>query len=660
MDYQRIFEFDFGIQKIRYRGNQGQGLCPFHDDQNPSLSWSIENGLWTCFSGCGSGNTYQFAERLNLPNPTQYIEESIVDSKNGRTNGYKSNTTLKMENKQVLEVDKMVELEKLKNRYRNQVNEISSDIAEWKHKYLGLDDDGRTVFIYPEAIKHHKSKDGKMPWWEGQKDKDEKVIGAHCQIFAEDSIQRYNKERPLIIYEGEKDWSISSVQGITFSGGCGKIPDDISSILVFPTIIIIYDNDVPGKQGAEKLAERIKKESPDTIVKIAQWDESLPKGYDVCDDATKDDIFGEFDKAVVGAEEYTLPVKQKTKNDTKGFSLMEPNELIKTYTDPPKTIIQNLLVEEGVTIVSGTDGVGKTWFILQMAVCIASGRNFIGWEVNQRPVLLIQFELSSEQLANRLGKYDLNGTENRLHSSVLSDEDLIFTDAWLKIAKTLEDNDFTDGVVIVDNLYTSTDKDVSKNQELKPLLKILNQIKNVSRNAFILVAHHNKYEGDKEPILGKNIITGGKTLTNYVSNVFQIGNSSMGADVRRGKITKMRDGYTDLLNEPIRLVFDPSTCTFDYEGTIWNESLHCEQVKKRWEYKILIEFAERNPDEPDFDRHKISLFMEGSFPDDTPANVTKKTTRWLNKMDEFGFIKKKRHNHYQLKYEQIKTLNIEE
>ncbi|SVC76257.1 uncharacterized protein METZ01_LOCUS329111, partial [marine metagenome] len=54
-----------------------------------------------------------------MPNPTQYIEESIVDLKNGRTNGYESNTTLKMENKQVLEVDKMVELEKLKNRYRN-------------------------------------------------------------------------------------------------------------------------------------------------------------------------------------------------------------------------------------------------------------------------------------------------------------------------------------------------------------------------------------------------------------------------------------------------------------------------------------------------------------------------------------------------------------
>ena len=367
MDYQRIFEFDFGIQKIRYRGSQGQGLCPFHDDRNPSLSWSIENGLWTCFSGCGSGNTSQFAERLNLLNPTQYIEDSTRDSKNDRTNGYNSKNTVKMENKQVLEVNKMVELEKLKNRYRNQVNEISSDIAEWKHKYLGLDDDGRTVFIYPEAIKQHKSKDGKMPWWEGQKDKNDKVIGSHCQIFAEDSLKRYNKERPLIIYEGEKDWSISSVQGITFSGGCGKIPDDISSILIFPTIIIIYDNDEPGKRGAKKLAERIKKESPQTVVKIAEWNDSLPKGYDVLDD-TIQTTFDEFDKEIVNATEYTLPVKTKTK----GFEIMNMKDFCEEHKDDnTNPIIKHYVGEKNITLLSGDVDVGKPWvtprdYVLQL------------------------------------------------------------------------------------------------------------------------------------------------------------------------------------------------------------------------------------------------------------------------------------------------------
>ena len=67
------------------------------------------------------------------------------------------------------------------------------------------------------------------------------------------------------------------------------------------------------------------------------------------------------------------------------------------------------------------------------------------------------------------------------------------------------------GVVIVDNVYTSTDKDVSKNHELKPLLRRLEDMKNNTNNAFVLIAHHNKHEGDTEPLLTKSLITGGKT-----------------------------------------------------------------------------------------------------------------------------------------------------
>ncbi len=83
MDYQRIFEFDFGIQKIKYRGSQGQGLCPFHDDQNPSFSFSTETGLWNCF-GCGEkGNAHTLAKILEMPNPNQYINIPPTLMKNG-------------------------------------------------------------------------------------------------------------------------------------------------------------------------------------------------------------------------------------------------------------------------------------------------------------------------------------------------------------------------------------------------------------------------------------------------------------------------------------------------------------------------------------------------------------------------------------------------
>ena len=265
-----------------------------------------------------------------------------------------------MENKQVLEVDKMVELEKLKNRYRNQVNEISSDIADWKHKYLGLDDDGRTVFIYPNAIKHHKSKDGKPPYW------NDKSLDKSCQIFAEDSIKDYDTKKPFHIFEGEKDWTISVLQGISFSAGAGSIPEDISVIYEFGEIIIIYDNDETGRLGSEKLAKRIKTESPKTQVKIAQWDKSLPKGYDVCDDSQTG--FAKCEDAIVNATEYTLPVKTKTK----GFEIMNMKDFCEEHKDDnTNPIIKHYVGEKNITLLSGDVDVGKPWvtprdYVLQL------------------------------------------------------------------------------------------------------------------------------------------------------------------------------------------------------------------------------------------------------------------------------------------------------
>lgn len=36
------------------------GLCPFHDDQYPSLGVSSEGNFWHCFAGCGGGSVIDF------------------------------------------------------------------------------------------------------------------------------------------------------------------------------------------------------------------------------------------------------------------------------------------------------------------------------------------------------------------------------------------------------------------------------------------------------------------------------------------------------------------------------------------------------------------------------------------------------------------------
>lgn len=42
-----------------------QGVCPFHEDRNASLSVKpSERGMWRCFAGCGGGDLMGFHMRL--------------------------------------------------------------------------------------------------------------------------------------------------------------------------------------------------------------------------------------------------------------------------------------------------------------------------------------------------------------------------------------------------------------------------------------------------------------------------------------------------------------------------------------------------------------------------------------------------------------------
>jgi hypothetical protein len=60
MDILELFEM-LGV-KLKKVGREYMGLCPFHDDHNPSLSVNREKGVWKCHSTrCGlGGGAYQF------------------------------------------------------------------------------------------------------------------------------------------------------------------------------------------------------------------------------------------------------------------------------------------------------------------------------------------------------------------------------------------------------------------------------------------------------------------------------------------------------------------------------------------------------------------------------------------------------------------------
>ena len=62
------------------RGKNFFGVCPFHDDSNPSLCVSREKQIYTCFSCHATGNVYTFLmnyEHIDFREALRYLGEKV-------------------------------------------------------------------------------------------------------------------------------------------------------------------------------------------------------------------------------------------------------------------------------------------------------------------------------------------------------------------------------------------------------------------------------------------------------------------------------------------------------------------------------------------------------------------------------------------------------
>jgi hypothetical protein len=54
-----ISVYDF-VSRYVELDEHGKGLCPFHDDQQPSFQVNRERNFWSCYAGCGGGSAIDF------------------------------------------------------------------------------------------------------------------------------------------------------------------------------------------------------------------------------------------------------------------------------------------------------------------------------------------------------------------------------------------------------------------------------------------------------------------------------------------------------------------------------------------------------------------------------------------------------------------------
>ena len=116
------------------RGKNFFGVCPFHDDKNPSMCVSREKQIYTCFSCHATGNVFTFLmnyDHMDFKESLKYLGERVgVDT---------SKISI---NKKSTKNDKLYDAYKLAVKYYQ--NNLVSNLGKEARKYLAsrkIDDD---------------------------------------------------------------------------------------------------------------------------------------------------------------------------------------------------------------------------------------------------------------------------------------------------------------------------------------------------------------------------------------------------------------------------------------------------------------------------------------------------------------------------------------
>ena len=115
------------------RGKNFFGVCPFHDDSNPSMSVSREKQIYTCFSCHATGNVFTFLmnyEHIDFKEALRYLGERVGVNVSGVHIAKKSN-----------KFDKLYDAYRFSVKYYQ--NNLSSSFGKKAKNYLidrGIDD----------------------------------------------------------------------------------------------------------------------------------------------------------------------------------------------------------------------------------------------------------------------------------------------------------------------------------------------------------------------------------------------------------------------------------------------------------------------------------------------------------------------------------------
>jgi DNA-binding NarL/FixJ family response regulator len=474
--------------------------CPAHDDRRPSLSVTEKDGriLLKCFAGCANDSV---VTALGLS-----MSDLFSDSGKGAA---------RPEKKIVAEYDF--------------VDETGKPLT-------------RTIRFEPKGFSQQHWDGSKWVWG---------LNGNRCVPYR---LPQVLAAETVYVVEGEKDANTLGDHGFTATCnpmGAGKWRSEYNQYFQGKAVVIIPDNDPPGRKHAEHVAAELYAVAKEVVML------DLPGGKDATDFIEAGGSFDDICDLVQRAETWlpTIPTALKPKKFSSLLKVQTANEWIEESKNRPipKKLCGSLWIQDEMCILFGGTGLGKSALAVQIGASLTEGKAIdeaFEMGVNGLRVLYLDCELSPKQFEGRYSK--------RIEGSDYYAEHYKFSDNFKRAEIMLDEADLDSPVEFQDQLQRSIAHEIAKyeidalivdnitwlrdeTEKAKaalPLMKALVSLKRRYKISILVLAHTPKR--DLSTPISLNHLQGSAVLGQFVDSVFAIGASAKDSSTRYLKQLKVR------------------------------------------------------------------------------------------------------------------------
>ena len=251
-----------------------------------------------------------------------------------------------------------------------------SFVTENNTVYDYQDQEGNSIYqvvrYEPKTFRQRQQVNGKTVW---------NLQGVTLLPYRLPQIEQ-NKDKPVYIVEGEKDVLKLESLGILAtcnSGGSGKWTKEHSQYLKGRDVVIIPDNDEPGKKHSRVVISSL--QTLAKSIKLIELPGIKPKGdvFDWLENHSIKDLLDLVEQTKVLSDKPITPIP-----------IMSIQEVMNMK--PVPWLVQDYIPENSMSMLYGSPGSGKTFIALDMALHIAHNKPWHHKAINPGEVFYIAGE----------------------------------------------------------------------------------------------------------------------------------------------------------------------------------------------------------------------------------------------------------------------------